>query len=375
MKQCRSQLKRFGALKEDIDRFEKEDRPAFITWLNATFGSQLTVIRELKEENNRTLEFIRIVEMIRQVKKTRYYKAYLLALDMKDDPARLEDFLSEEEQPEPEYIVFDGNCGEPDDDDWEDFDFGDDDPDEKTSDEKVLNGSRDADCMDDRDLESFFFDFLYEIPGYEDVLTNDKLFNRMFNQFKRQFFNDPGDDFSSGPGSLFEEQKTVDREPEIKAIYRTLALVLHPDNSPENNSDNLELWYRVQEAYQNSDLEELKMLQALSTIKDNKITDQCTVSQMLAIRSEHKEKIAALKKLLNEKKSDLAWKFGENKDKAELYRKVLFELSESLEEETRNKCYYNSLLKKWSRPPGKRGYSGSIRPKFVPPPEQLELPF
>ena len=47
---------------------------------------------------------------------------------------------------------------------------------------------------------------------------------------------------------------------EFKKIYRKLVFKLHPDLNPYQSEDEVNLWHRVQLAYQGGDLEELRSL-------------------------------------------------------------------------------------------------------------------
>jgi hypothetical protein len=378
---CRSLLKKYRGLKRELEVFEKTDKPMFTAWLNTTFSTIMGTIRALREENTQTANLIKIIEMVRTVRKVRPQEAYEEAMQIKDDPLKVEELFSAQYGDIGGEKPFDEDaCSPDDDDDWEDYDFGDE---EKGGEGmpggdggREFRGDGDFEYLDDRDLESFFFDFLHDIPGYEEILTNDKLFNQMFRQFKSQFFKTPGDESSGADQApLFETVEPKADDAGIKSLYRTMALLLHPDNQAAPDEEKKELWFKVQDAYRSRNLEELKALHALSGIQDGRVTDQCSVSQMMRIQDDHGEQIAVLRQIIGKKRKDPAWNFSGTGDKAALYRTTLAELNRTLEEETRNKRYYTGLLKKWSEPAGRRDPSKPNKSRFVPPPEQMELQF
>jgi DNA-binding transcriptional MerR regulator len=47
---------------------------------------------------------------------------------------------------------------------------------------------------------------------------------------------------------------------EFKKLYRQLVFKLHPDLNPKQSKDEINLWHRIQLAYQGGDLEEIRSL-------------------------------------------------------------------------------------------------------------------
>ena len=55
---------------------------------------------------------------------------------------------------------------------------------------------------------------------------------------------------------------------EFKTLYRQLVFKLHPDLSPNQSKDEINLWHRVQLAYQSGDLEEMRSLMIILESQD-----------------------------------------------------------------------------------------------------------
>ena len=58
---------------------------------------------------------------------------------------------------------------------------------------------------------------------------------------------------------------------EFKKLYRKLVFKLHPDLNPNQSTDEINLWHRVQLAYQSGDLEEMRSLIIILESKDGSV--------------------------------------------------------------------------------------------------------
>jgi hypothetical protein len=71
---------------------------------------------------------------------------------------------------------------------------------------------------------------------------------------------------------LLANLETAENSAELHSLYRSLAKILHPDLNPNINPQQIELWYAVQDAYQQSNLTALRSLEIItSDISDKKI--------------------------------------------------------------------------------------------------------
>ena len=71
---------------------------------------------------------------------------------------------------------------------------------------------------------------------------------------------------------------------EVKRLYYGLVKKLHPDLNPELTEDQKRLWLRVQDAYEMSDIEELR---ALAVLANQTALPVSTVSSLERLLSEH----------------------------------------------------------------------------------------
>lgn len=93
---------------------------------------------------------------------------------------------------------------------------------------------------------------------------------------------------------FFELPSLTDEEvKKVKEIFRSLAKILHPDVNRGLNEEQMELWLKVKEAYENNDLITLIILQGI--VKHNEIKEDIKVTSI-------EENIVVLKKKINELK-------------------------------------------------------------------------
>jgi hypothetical protein len=96
---------------------------------------------------------------------------------------------------------------------------------------------------------------------------------------------------------------------ECRAIYRQIALRLHPDRGGTMTEPEARIWYRAQDAYQISDLLTLRQLWAQITSNDQdapEISCQEIINRILETQTE----IAALNAIRNVFKREAAWNFS-----------------------------------------------------------------
>lgn len=63
--------------------------------------------------------------------------------------------------------------------------------------------------------------------------------------------------------AMLENLGTPERSAELRKIFKLLAKQLHPDVNPELTAEQMEIWHKVKEAYENGDLEKIKALQVI----------------------------------------------------------------------------------------------------------------
>jgi len=98
----------------------------------------------------------------------------------------------------------------------------------------------------------------------------------------------------SGSGTkLLTEQESI----EFKKLYYSLAKKLHPDLNPEQKPEDMSFWHNVSEAYQNGDLEKLRLLNDILDSDKPAIENVKTLYEELLARNERL--VAGIKKLMS----------------------------------------------------------------------------
>jgi hypothetical protein len=379
---CSRILKTYKSLKQEIAQFEQTDKPLFRQWFNASFGAQLTEIRELQKEADELEDFVHLVHFIKYSRGISFHRAYILAEELKKNPEKIKaeynDFTSDDswydfsdaDDPDDDEEEFPGEDGEDD----EDFIWEEDDEDFS---EDMDNEKEGGEEWSDKMIEELFIQAISGFPGSEKILEDPSLFAQLFKEFKESFFHkkNEGETANSRNQDTWDSHEGVHTR--IKTLYRSLAMKLHPDNNNSQDTLSIERWYNVQEAYRQNNLEELEKLNALQHFEEGSFSPDCPVSQILALHVDYKEQLKILRRSIRRSKDDLAWNFSKRKEKKDLHASIKEDLSSTLREELIRKSYLETMITKWkeSPAPGKsKGRRGNWK-KFVPPPEQLELPF
>jgi len=373
---CKKILKKYDSIKKQIYRFENEDKLLFTRWLNSKFGSELSKIREIKEENKSNEEFIKLINIIKYSKRISFNHAYVIASELKNNPSGIEDYLGSENDSSSsdenqfsenqEYFSFSetedrdriySNLDDDDDDQYESYDDYDDD-----------------ELPDEFFLKNLYVDVIRDIPGYEKFLENEELFEKMFADFKKKFSNTED---REQPSMHMDVGSEPNRTSTIKALYRSLVIQLHPDNCETFDCDNAELWYKIQDAYKKGDIEQLEMLNALNQIRKNDFPKDCPVSHILHVHEEYEKQMRMLHRLLKNYKSDVAWDFSRSSenDKEKLSKTIHTELNEILTDEIERQTYLDSVISKWSAPAMQPLSMRKKRGTAFDDPAQQELPF
>ena len=318
---CKYILKRFECVITDLDQFDRLDNPAFQQWLHATFGLQLTEIRQLQEKRHFIEDLLNHIEYLHLLEHLSYHEAYQKACDMRDNPEKyLEDEPDDEEDP------------------WEDE-------------------------HDEDDFDNF----------------SDDNFDKYFQEFMRNIFGSDEFDFDS----IFEdevEDKGVDfelrgddrEEGQLKSIYRLLAKKLHPDSLDSTNLNHNELWYQVQDAYQRGNLEELEILQAGFDVRNTRGYSGLSISSILAVHKRYKEELRLLRRRHREIQKHSAWCFTELPDqkREQLQDSIDFSITVDIRETQSYVNHLEAKINKYSEPPTTRH---TVRKKTFVSEKQLSL--
>lgn len=144
---------------------------------------------------------------------------------------------------------------------------------------------------------------------------------------------------------------TEDEVKRIKEIFRELAKRLHPDVNKNLNETMMDLWFKVQEAYENNDLTALIILQGM--VKSDDPEEDIKISSIEENIEELNKKIYDLKrkidieenkfplnikslieddKYINEKKREITYEIRE-------YKKMINEIEKAIKEVLKEKEY------------------------------------
>ena len=107
---------------------------------------------------------------------------------------------------------------------------------------------------------------------------------------------------TSGPGGSGAPE-AEDREAAIKSIYKRLIKRLHPDINPDITQRELELFYRLVEAYKAQDLEALREIELILDQESdyaNTLKNGTAKEQMTALKAERRRLLEQIRKLQRE---------------------------------------------------------------------------
>jgi hypothetical protein len=79
-----------------------------------------------------------------------------------------------------------------------------------------------------------------------------------------------------------------ERSAALRKIFKHMAKQIHPDVNPDMTADQLNIWYKIKDAYQTGDLERLKALQIVfeEQLKNSKQSIEKLSDEELIIRNE-----------------------------------------------------------------------------------------
>lgn len=141
----------------------------------------------------------------------------------------------------------------------------------------------------DEDEDAFFGDF-------EEVSDDD--FEEM------DYFS------SGGPGQRTQRARSGDG---LRAVYRRLCQLLHPDVGGEMTPGRADLWHQVQEAYAAGDAVRLDTLLARVEQADGREIRPRTIAELLDLKRHYERSRQQLRVLLRSAQRHPAWKFRQMK--------------------------------------------------------------
>jgi hypothetical protein len=234
-------------IESELERFKDVDSVSFKTWLHRTFPVEMTRIREIHQECMRLLNRLSLVQQFKEHGVKSEGQAYRRAVRVENGEDPMPDF------PPP--------------------------PVDHSSD--MTEGFREI-----------FRDAMRGVVD-EMGLDADEMETEVDNIL---------DDLSPGKGH-------TSNHGECRAIYRQIALRLHPDRGGAMNEPEARIWYRAQDAYESGDLLTLRQLWAQITGNDQEGL-QISCQEIINRIFETQAQIASLNVLRNTFRREPAWNFS-----------------------------------------------------------------
>jgi hypothetical protein len=321
--QCKKSMTAIEKARAEQARFEHEDKPAFSRWLSATFGPQLTELRELDARLREKNALADEVEAEMMFGGRNCHEAYQAVMRHRERIAQGLPDPEEEEIPAEE-------------------DFG--------------GGAEEKVPMDEFELSAMFDDFLIQVMGINPDRMADAEYNAMFADFKRTF-GGGGEEKAEQPREFirparagFAEAAPRD-ETRLKELYRQLVRRLHPDMRADGDATVADLWHEVQEAYARRDVDRLETLLASADVREKRFGPHTSLGQLRAVLAELRQTLNALRRSLREAREVPAWGFSKLTDRRALQRTAAKELAYDLKMRRADLAHVEDILAFWSQPP------------------------
>jgi hypothetical protein len=317
VKECRKAMRELEKARTKLEDFERVDQPAFARWYHATFGAELSRIREWKEKIEEMERLIEEVEAARFEQGISYHAAYEYVMDLRNHPERRA---------------------------WK--------PEEPRDDGAGTDGEEASEQAWDTDEEDLLFaaflEYAVQDPVLSDFVGDPGLIRILFEKMKKDFAQKTRSRTKRRSADLPAEKATP-RQDRVKRLYRALVKRLHPDFRMREDAHDDELWHRVQAAYARGDADGLETLTALCDIRIDNAFATGSVSSILAVGADQKEQLAALKKRMRAARKDPAWGFAKKPGMAKILEPLIRrEMESALDEEQLHFESCEDTIKKWS---------------------------
>ncbi|MCB1179175.1 MAG: hypothetical protein KDK36_16445 [Leptospiraceae bacterium] len=319
IKKCKTAFKELKKAQNEWKEFESKDSPEFSRWYNSSFGEKISKIRDTHQKAGEIYHLVHEVYFYAENLGITMYQAYLFVMEKRKNEEKSEE------------------------DEWE-----------KYNKQKHSNHNQDSETEDDCDddfqfsdaeLEMLFEQMLKDNEELKRKCKDPKLKRKLFEEFKKHFEHDENDEDKK------EKSESESLEERVKSRYRKLVRILHPDYRENKEDQELDdIWHKVQEAYQNKDIEKLDMLLAICNIKEGNFSEEFSISQILDVSLEYKSQLKALKKKLKLAKKDDAWGFTKRKRINFLKNKIKNRLDDELKKETQNYIELQEIIQQISKP-------------------------
>ena len=274
--------------RQDLDQFERQDKPAYNRWINRQLGALITELRETTQKVQASRQLLFEIESEAHVSNCSHTRAYEKVMWRKQHP-------EVEEQEEAE-----GAAG-------------------AHGDDSDPNG---ADPF--AEFEEFFADVDDDFAGNFGAIP--------------------------GNGRLFADSEPGRQAPaRLKELYRAVVRRLHPDMHQTMTTQRKEWWHQAQAAYQSGDVEQLHVILTLCEIDEQGTTAKTSVSLLMRITRQFKSSLRTLKTRLRQCRHDPAWNFTNLRDPRALLVSTERVLKAELSELRRALEAIESQIGSWAR--------------------------
>lgn len=266
---CRQALEAARKLRERLEAFEREDRPAFNQWLAGEFGPLLSAARELEIQIQAKQQLVHEVEeeMLRSIcdPLTAFRRVHF----RRENP----EAAAEEDR------------------------------------RRIKALAREHTVRSEAEKHRLFKNWLRENFGIDPETMGETTFRITFENFRGHLFDE----------EIFSFAAPAPPSPRLKMLYRLLVSRLHPDRRDDGTAAGSPLWHEVQEAYAARDLARLETLLAYCEIETGELETPTSFFQLRAVRQELRRTLRALRFSLRQAGGDHAWNFLQS-EKSEPFR-------------------------------------------------------
>ncbi|MBC7384679.1 MAG: J domain-containing protein [Cryobacterium sp.] len=334
-KRCAEIEKSLREIAAELESFHSEAAPAYSVWLSSHFGAELTAVRELTDQLYEAEVVAAAVRAEIEVRDVPDWKAFETVMARKKTGEDLfpESFFADEEDWEEGWSEVDPFKDYSGDDSAQGSEADRQSTDDEQHREKVESEAR-------RENERRERDFLRKERKQKDQEQTDQA-HFSFVESTR-----------SAPAKDSAEIR-------LKALYRRLAFLLHPDANPTLTERERQIWNQVQAAYQKGDANGLELLLVRIESANSDWLDKVEhVSVLQAVWESKRKEFRIARSEINRLQRDSAWKFWSTRN-SESARSRLNEETESalVKELLRLEAKLRVLQARFARLSGQRNTS------------------
>jgi len=300
--ECHKTLKKIDKAKQEIEQYEKVDKPAYEKWIQENFGELISRIRLHSQEIQEKRALIEEIQEEAFFQRITFIEAFKIIKYKREHPEEFQKSKTNEKK--------------------------------ETFWEKIPEEDEDDVFRDD--LNDFFKKF---------NMNEDE-----FDSFRRGFRNG-------------EKDKERNFDVRLKERYRLIVQKLHPDKNKKASPMEQELWFEAQEAYKKKDLDKLDFIIALYNIRFGFIGIDSTIFDLKFANSKLEKSLKEFSQAIRRAKNEPSWLFLRLKPAKldSLKREAAKEFRDYEKKTNIELREINNILDKWER--GATGMGNKNYPK------------